>query len=154
MLQGRMIDIYNLYENVSYKFDEDKRKFTVSWDKSNKDLCDLMENEVNMIYDQEDIFTNSSFIEFIKESVRWEEGQTIHFNIICNSLRVTINILDNVYQDNYTFLELNGDGYLYIREFRGNCPFCRDETEYVSRKKKCYYNDLVADEKGYSYILK
>jgi hypothetical protein len=147
-----MNNIYNLYENVTYRFDEGKQSFTLSWDKSNNELNELMDNELSMVYGGENIFTNSSFVNVIKEQLNWIEGQTIHFNI-CNGLRVTIKILDNAYQDEYTFLELNGDGYLYIKEFRGNCHVCKDATEFITYKKNCYYNDLITENEN-PYILK
>ena len=147
-----MTDIYNLYENIAYKFNEGKQKMTLSWDKSNEEINELMNNEILLLYGQEDIFTNSSFVDIIKECVQWNEGQIIHFNIHVG-VRVTIQILLNGYQEEYTFLEINGDGYLYIKEFRGNCNVCKDDTEFTTRKKNCYYNDLMSENEK-PYILK
>jgi hypothetical protein len=153
-----MANVYTIYENVSYTFDEGKKRLYMSWDKSNLVLNELMFNELILSSDRKDIYTNLTFIDELKDSIKWKEGETIHFEIhftrYCSSNgRVYIQILEDAYQDAHTFLELNGDGYVYIREFQGNCICYKDETEFASVKVNCYYNELT-NERENLFILK
>lgn len=147
------MDIYTLYENVSYEFNEGKKSLLMSWDKSNKELNELMYKELGMVFENPNIFINLTFIDEIKHHIQWKEGETIHLKISSNSSSIfrgkaTIQILENAYQEERTFLELNSDGYVYIRKFCGNCISHIHETEFISLKINCYYNELVYEREN------
>ena len=146
------MDIYTLYENVSYEFDEGKKSLFVRWDDFNVEVNDLIIKEMDYMYDK-NTFTNLSFIDEFKEHIHWEEGQTIHINISYSLTQIfrgeiTIKILEDAYHEHYTFLEVNGDGYLYLREFQGNCIANTCETEFTTHKINCYYNELVYEREN------
>jgi len=154
-----MADIYNIYENVSYEFKDSKKSLYVRWDKDNVPLHELICNEVNAMTDKT-VFTNLNFVDKLKEYIQWEEGQTIHFTLsfACFGARIksekTIKILEDAYQEEYTFLELNGDGYLYLREFVGQCIFHKDADDFTSHKINCYYNELMEEREEFHFVLK
>lgn len=154
-----MADIYNIYENVSYEFKDSKKSLYVRWDKDNVPLHELLCNEVNTMTDKT-IFTNLTFVDELKEHIQWEEGQTIHFTLSFSRFGArikseqTIKITEDAYNEEYTFLELNGDGYLYLREFVGQCIFHKDADDFTSHKINCYYNELMKEREDFSFVLK
>lgn len=154
-----MADIYNIYENVSYEFNEAKKSLYVRWDKDNVPLHELLCNEVNAMTDK-NVFTNLNFVDELKEHIQWEEGQTIHFTLSFSRFgariksKKTIKITEDAYNEEYTFLELNGDGYLYLREFVGQCIFHKDADDFTSHKINCYYNELMKEREEFSFVLK
>jgi hypothetical protein len=153
-----MTDIYALYENVTCEFDEGKKILRMHWDVSDETVNNLMFNELGVMYDK-DTITNLSIINEFKEHIQWKQGETIHFNISAtlNGMFTGdsyIEIIENAYEEQYTFLEINGDGYLYLREFNGDCIYHKCESEFLSHKINCHYNDLVREEKDAPYILK
>jgi hypothetical protein len=154
-----MTDIYSIYETVSYEFNEDKQSLYVRWDKGNDQLHELLCHEVNAMTDNT-VFTNLSFVDELKEHIHWEECQTIHFTVsfarfgIRGRAEKTIKISESAYEDEYTFLELNEDGYLYLIEFRGNCIIHKVVEDFTRHKINCYYNELVEERKNYVCVLK
>ena len=155
-----MANIYNIYENVSFEFNEAEKSLYIRWDKNNVPLHELLSDEVNAMTDKS-LFTNLSFVDKIKECISWEEGQTIHFTLSCARFggrirrgEKIIKIAENAYQDEYTFLELNGDGYLYLREFTGSCIFHKDADDFTSHKLNCYYNEVTEERDNFTVILK
>ena len=155
-----MTDIYGIYDNVSYEFNEAEKSLFIRWDRDNSPLHDLLCDEVIAITDKT-VFTNLTFVDKVKECILWEEGQTIHFTLSFarfggrnRKSETTIKISENAYQDEYTFLELNGNGYLYLREFAGDCIFHKDEDDFTSHKLNCYYNELTEERKNFIVILK
>ena len=155
-----MTNVYNIYENVSFEFNEGEKSLYIQWDKNNVPLHELLSVEVNAMTDKS-LFTNLSFVDEIKDCISWEEGQTIHFTLSYARLggkirrgEKTIKITENAYQDEYTFLELNGDGYLYLREFVGQCIFHKDADDFTSHKINCYYNELMKEREEFSFVLK
>ena len=154
-----MADIYSIYETVSYEFKEAKKSLYVRWNKENVPLHELLCDEVNAMSDKT-IFTNLTFVDELKEHIHWEEGQTIHFTLSFarfggrTKAETTIKIIEDAYNEAYTFLELNGDGYLYLREFVGQCIFHKDMEDFTSHKINCYYNKLVEERENFDVVLK
>ena len=154
-----MANIYSIYNSVSYEFKEAKKSLYVRWDKENVPLHDLLCDEVNAMSDKT-IFTNLTFVDELKEHIHWEEGQTIHFTLSIARFgdrikaETTIKIVEDAYNEEYTFLELNGDGYLYLREFVGQCIFHKDIDDFTSHKINCYYNELVEEREKFVCVLK
>ena len=154
-----MANIYSIYNSVSYEFKEAKKSLYVRWDKENVPLHDLLCDEVNAMSDKT-IFTNLTFVDELKEHIHWEEGQTIHFTLSFarfggrTKAETTIKIVEDAYNEEYTFLELNGDGYLYLREFVGQCIFHKDIDDFTSHKINCYYNELVEEREKFVCVLK
>jgi hypothetical protein len=154
----KMAEVYTLYENVTRNFDEGKKILMMRWDVSDETVNNLMFQELGACYDK-NTFTNLSIITEFKEHIQWKQGDTIQLNIsstLTDMFRgeTHIEIIENAYQELYTFLEINGDGYLYLKEFCGDCICHRCETEFTSHKINCYYNDLVQEERDSPYILK
>jgi hypothetical protein len=154
-----MDGFYSLYENVTSEFDEGKKILRMHWNVSDETVNNLMIKELGVLYDK-NTFTNLSIINEFREHIQWKQGDTIQLNI---STTITgmftgetyIEIIENAYEEQYTFLEMNGDGYLYLREFNGDCICHRNcETDFTSHKINCYYNDLVQEERDSPYILK
>ena len=154
-----MADIYSIYESVSYEFKEAKKSLYVRWDKENVPLHELLCDEVNAMSDKT-IFTNLTFVDELKEHIHWEEGQTIHFTLsfarfgLRRKAETTVKISENAYEDEYTFLELNGDGYLYLNEFKGHCIIHKCVEEFTRHKINCYYNELVEERENFVCVLK
>jgi hypothetical protein len=154
-----MADIYDIYNSVSYEFKEAKKSLYVRWDKENVPLHELLCDDVNAMSDKT-IFTNLTFVDELKEHIHWEEGQTIHFTLSFarfggrTKAETTIKIVEDAYNEEYTFLELNGDGYLYLREFVGQCIFHKDMEDFTSHKINCYYNELVQERENFDVVLK
>jgi hypothetical protein len=154
-----MADIYSIYDSVSYEFNEAKKSLYVRWNKENVPLHELLCDEVNAMSDKT-IFTNLTFVDKLKEHIHWEEGQTIHFTLSFarfggrTKAETTIKIIEDAYNEAYTFLELNGDGYLYLREFVGQCIFHKDMEDFTSHKINCYYNELVEERENFDVVLK
>jgi hypothetical protein len=154
-----MADIYSIYDSVSYEFKETKKSLYVRWNKENVPLHELLCDEVNAMSDKT-IFTNLTFVDELKEHIHWEEGQTIHFTLSFarfggrTKAEITIKIIEDAYNEAYTFLELNGDGYLYLREFVGQCIFHKDADDFTSHKINCYYNELMEERENFVVVLK
>jgi hypothetical protein len=154
-----MTDIYNIYDFVSYEFKEDIQSLYVRWDKENGPLHELLCDEVNVMNDKS-VFTNLTFVDELKQHIQWKEGHTIHFTVsfarfgFRPKAETTIKIIENAYEDEYTFLELNGDGYLYLIEFRGNCIIHKDIQDFTRHKINCYYNELVEERENFMFVLK
>jgi len=143
-----------LYDNVSYTFDETKRVLCIKWDKNNTDVSELMNREIEGMYNKT-AFTNLSFIEVVKDYIQLEEPQTIYIKVTPSMSRckICIEILENPFHDNFTFLELNENGYLYLKEFDGVCVIHADEEEFTTHKINCIYNDTMYSNE-HSVILK
>jgi hypothetical protein len=153
-----MTEIYNLYENVTREFDEGKKVLMMRWDVSDDMVNNLMFQELGVCYDK-NTFTNLSIITEFREHIHWKQGDKIQLNIsstLTNMFRgeTHIEIIENAYQELYTFLEIDCDGYLYLKEFNGDCIYHKCETEFTSHKINCYYNQLVQEELESPYTLK
>lgn len=149
------VDIYNFYEFVTQEFDETKGRLVLRWDRNNTELRDLMINEEIHLYDKS-AFINLSYVDYIKEHTNWEEGQTIYYKTISNYFirsKLVFEVITNPFEDEYTFVEINSDGYLYLREFRGTCMSNKSESQFASHKINCFYNEC-ADSRNRPYILK
>ena len=150
------VDIYNFYEFVTQEFDEISGKLTLKWDRNNTTLHELMLSESNNLYDRT-TFVNLSYVDYIKEHINWKEGDPIYYKVSVNPMmrsKMTIQLIPNAFEEEYTFIELDSYGYLYLREFRGTCMSNKSPTEFDSHKIDCVYNDNTDNEKTLTYVLK
>jgi len=149
------VDIYNVYDFVTQDFDERTGKLYLRWDRGNSTLQELMIREDEGLYDNS--FINLSYVDYIKSIVNWKEGETVYYKTTSNCIlrnRMSIEVLTNPFVDEYTFVELNSDGYLYLREFTGDCMCDKDPIYFTSQKINCFYNECVEQDKNQPYVLK
>ena len=135
------VDVYTLYNKVSYNFNKDKKSLSVRWEVFDIEVNDLMLKEIGVLYDK-NTFTNLLFIDEFRQHLQLDERETIriHISYTLPELfrgEITIKVLEDAYQQHFTFLELNGDGYLYLMEFQGNCIANVDATEFTYHKIDC-----------------
>lgn len=150
------VDIYNVYDFVTHEFDEAKGKLTLRWDRNNSIVNELMLRESVNLYDRTS-FVNLLYVDYIKEHINWKEGEPIYYKTSFNPMmrsKMTIQLVSNAFEEEFTFIELDSYGYLYLREFRGTCVSNKSPTEFDSHKLNCVYNEYTDNEKTLSYVLK
>jgi len=146
------MEFQNMYENVTYRYVNNEREnaLYIYWDRSNPDLCKLMNHELSIYkyYEYEKIKFNAAWVEKIKGCIGWCKGQVINLNIdrLCNGMSKFI-----IYGDFTRVLDpiqINGDGYLCL-------PYYERFPEYTNSiyiKCDCLYNDLL-DGDNEPYVL-
>jgi hypothetical protein len=151
LLKMNKIDIFNLYDHITYKYDDEAQILYVNWDINNK-VVDSFMNEERTPYNYphyKHFYTNKYncfWVEELKKCLSWEVGSRIHINIK-SSLDGNFHICVCDYQENrFIYEEIGEDGYLYINPY-----------EYIFEKKlekcNCVYNDLL-DNGDIPYVLK
>jgi hypothetical protein len=136
------INIFNVYDFVTYEYDITKCRMIVTWDKRNKSINKIMETE----WYQSITRKNGCFwVEKLKEITNWCEGDIINIlppfpnngaMYIAWEFNRTLSARQTV---------ILGDGYFYTRDYK------QDYNPFV--KVNCLYNDLLDDE-IMSYVLK
>ena len=73
----KTVDIYTIYEYVTYRID--KNCITILWDNNWKELDDFMKNEKPPFVTYQYIpYANYSWIDIMKETCEWSEGYIIY----------------------------------------------------------------------------
>ena len=143
------INLYNLYDYVTYMFDEDI--LNIYWDPINKSVDDLMMLERRMfLLDYKSQYKCSCFwVDELKKCVSWEHGKKIYMK--CVSFRnglIQVFIYGRDIQMFGTEM-IDENGYLFIRNNE-----CFDGGRNILLKRcDCVYNDII-NEDQLPYILK
>ena len=139
------INIYNLNEFVTYDRIPERKMMTVNWESSNTELTNLMCRE-NSVIGRSDYYTNSLWVNEMKNILMWEEGKS--FNIIIykrfddNKLIIQENVTFHP-ESRYAYLKIDENGYLMIK-----LPLLQKFN-----RCNCLYNDLWDQERS-PYTLK
>ena len=141
------INVYNLHEYINYRIHPQMDQIIISWDKTNKQLDNLMLNENLLV--SENSFKNSLWVNEIKKLVPWEQGKSVGLFVNDNILqtRIIIYVIDTSISQQYGWVKLDEDGYLMVKKNHDNI---RDQ---IFEKVNCLYNDLL-DEEYSQYTLK
>jgi hypothetical protein len=138
------MNIIRLYDNVTYKYDNENKILYVKWDSSNKCINSLMNEEITPYnYPQykknQPTKYNCFWVDELKKCISWDVGNKIHINIK-SSFDGTFHICVCDYQENrFIYEEIGEDGYLYINPYQ----YIFEKT---LEKCNCVYNDLLEEE--------
>lgn len=136
------VDIFNVYDFVTYEYNLTKCEMFVKWDKNNEAVNAVMMKEGYQSYNEKLGF---SWIDKLKEITNWVDGDII--NIITSfPYNGKIHI---AWEFNRTLssrhIVILGDGYFYKRDYNQHyCPLV---------KVNCLHNDLM-DDMIPTYVLK
>ena len=135
------INVYNLNDFVTYERPPERNILKITWVHSNVELTNLMIRE-NSIIGRKDCYTNSLWVNEMKNILMWEEGKS--FNVI----------IYRRFQDNnkliikesgalqptsrFAYLKIDENGYLMIKP-----PLVE-----TFDRCNCLYNDLWDEERG------
>lgn len=129
------ITISNLYDYISYKYDDNTRILYVIWDNSNKVINSFMNEEITP-YNYPYYKYNCFWVDELKRCISWKMGKKIHINIKPSS-NGNFHICVCDYQENrFVYEEIGKDGYLYINPHQYI-------FEKILEKCNCVYNDLL-----------
>jgi hypothetical protein len=136
------INLYNVYDFVTYEHDLEKKLLRITWDKDNEAINRIMITEC---YQSHNKIRGFYWIDELKRITGWCLGDKI-LVIGCSHDNGWIRIywvFNSVAYVDYNIID--SDGYFYKRDYNlDNHPFT---------KINCLYNDLMDDEM-LPYILK
>ena len=150
MEDGR-IDIYNLYDHITYVHDDIDKCLIISWDDRDTKINKLIKNEAFFLNDTSQSLSSHYWVDEIKKVSGWYQGETIHLmilNIILEKSPMKIFWSKDT-GDTYRYEQINCDGYLCVNWYDKDVNLT---TTMV--KKDCLYNrdwELISE---YPYILK
>lgn len=144
------INIYNLYEQVTYIHNTIDNCLIVSWDDRNPIINKLMANEAFFFNDIKQSLSSHYWVDEIKRVSEWCPGETIHLmilNIIVEKSPMKIFWSKDI-SKTYRYEKIDENGYLYVNWY--------DNQAQLSNmvKKDCLYNrewELIIE---YPYVLK
>lgn len=144
------INIYNLYDQVTYIHDTIDKCLIISWDDRNPIINKLMVNEAFFFNDVNQKVSSHYWVDEIKKVSNWSQGETTHLmilNIIVEKSPMKVFWRkEEPPLSNYEKIDENG--YLYVNWYDHKAQL----TGMV--KKDCLYNrdwELISE---YPYILK
>ena len=144
------INIYNLYDQVTYIHDTIDKCLIISWDDRNPIINKLMVNEAFFFNDVNQKVSSHYWVDEIKKVSNWSQGEKIHLmilNIIVEKSPMKVFWRkEEPPLSNYEKIDENG--YLYVNWYDHKAQL----TSMV--KKDCLYNrdwELISE---YPYILK
>jgi len=140
------IDISNVYDYVSYYYDDEQEVLCVFWDFNNKKLDSFMFEETTCFNYSHNIEKKFSclWVDELKKRINYNIGDKIPFYVISNPGSFFVFIKNNI-DTTFIFEEIGEDGYLYVSPY--------GDIVYPSLYKcNCLYNDSLDDESH--YILK
>ena len=144
------INIYNLYDQVTYIHDTIDKCLIVSWDDRDPIINKLMVNEAFFFNDVNQKVSSHYWVDEIKRVSNWSQGETIHLmilNIIVEKSPMKVFWRkEEPPLSNYEKIDENG--YLYVNWYDHKAQL----TDMV--KKDCLYNrhwELIHE---YPYIFK
>ena len=135
------INVYNLYNYVSYEYNTEKQMLCIKWDHTNKQIDKLMDYE--SVMRDEDIISNHCWVREIKNVSGWTKGNRLylrayHFynGMFCIKHKNNTNGV-------YAYEEIDEDGFLLLRKFN------EDKSYYGELERvDCIYNrnNLIESE--------
>jgi hypothetical protein len=135
------INVYNVNEYVTYERIYERGILIITWDSSNADLTKLMCQE-NSFVGRKGCYTNSLWVNEMKNILLWEEGKS--FNVVIYKNFSDSKLVVKRAATSYSpFLKIDENGYLMIK------PLFIQSFE----RCDCLYNDLL-DEENSTYTLK
>lgn len=144
------INIYNLYDQVTYIHDTIDKCLIISWDDRNPIINKLMVNEAFFFNDVNQKVSSHYWVDEIKKVSNWSQGETIHLmilNIIVEKSPMKVFWRkEEPPLSNYEKIDENG--YLYVNWYDHKAQLT------CMVKKDCLYNrdwELISE---YPYILK
>jgi hypothetical protein len=149
-MEQENINIYNLYDKVTYIHNTIDNYLIVSWDDRNPIINKLMMNEAFFFNDIKQSLSSHYWVDEIKKVSEWCQGETIHLmilNIIVEKSPIKIFWSKDRAQT-YRYEKIDEDGYLYVNWYDHKSQL----TNMV--KKDCLYNrdwELIIE---YPYVLK
>lgn len=152
-MEALTIDIYNLYDNVTYEYYEDTKSLRVSWNRKNICVHNFMKHErIPYIVGKK---YNAYWIDVIKRCGNWVKGCVLKLLIKdiskCNCNEFIVQVLDDGYSG-YIWELIDEEGYLCIRQYGTVVRNINNYKEYM-KQCDCVYNEMVHQEEK-PYILK
>jgi hypothetical protein len=136
------INLYNVYDFVTYEPNLELNLLWVKWDKNNEDVDKIMMTECYQSFDETRGFM---WIEEVKRLTNWVKGDIINIiDSFTTGGKICIRWEFNRIRSARYFVILE-DGYLYKRSFR--------QIDQPLVKIDCFYNELWDDEQ-LQYIFK
>jgi len=135
------VNIFNVYDFVTYEYDLTKNRMFVKWDKNNETINDVMIKEG---YQSSTEKRGFMWIDKLKEITQWENGRVI---TIISSFpdNGKLYIQWETTKMSARHIVIMGDGYFYKRDYT---------QDYIPLVKvDCLYNDIM-DNILSPYILK
>ena len=159
MSNNQEINIYNMYDYVTYDYDVENNILGIYWDKDITELNKLISDDMDCFtykYDNKKKY-NCLWIDELKKCVDYREGEKMPFQIRVKYGHFFIHVKYDIARK-FIMEEINEDGYLYI------CPYgdvlsyiqgtCNTHEIYPTLIKcDCLYNEFI-DENNKPYILK
>jgi len=144
------INIYNLYDQVTYIHDTTDKCLIVSWDDRNPVINKLMVNEAFFFNDVNQKVSSHYWVDEIKKVSNWSQGETIHLMIL--NINVEKSPMKFFWSKDvsrtFRYEKVDEDGYLHVNWYNNKAQL----TNMV--KKDCLYNrdwELIHE---YPYVLK
>lgn len=143
------INIYNVYEHVTYEFNENVIK--IIWDHTNTQVNELMVLEAKLFLIKHIQIQKASccWVDILKKYTEWENGEKIYFKGVSSRKGLIEIIIYMIKVEVFGAEIIDENGYLLLRDYETS------NNEYTSIRKKCdcIYNDLL-DQGNDPYILK
>jgi hypothetical protein len=125
--------IFNAYNSVEYKYNEDRNILYIIWDSYNDKLNKIMNLDAFMR--DEGVYYNHFWVDKLKDIVNWVPGNPIYIRACCvynGIFHIKISKYDSGI---YAYEQIDKDGYLRLRKFD-------EERGYYSELEvvDCLYN--------------
>ena len=138
------ITIYNVYDFVTYSFNESRREFIISWDSLNTEVENIMKCE-KIPYDK-DVKYSAVWINELKKCVGWEKGMELQlasrYSYRSDRSGIFIITVLKQFYDGQIYEFIDKDGYFRVRQYTTKAVISTQGKN--SRQMElcnCLYND-------------
>jgi hypothetical protein len=151
LMERSDVDIYNLYEHVTYDYDDINNCLRISWDDRNTQINNLIINE-KFFFNDVNHLSSHYWVEEIKRVADWSLGEILYINVLKYILdeKGQMKIFWSKKTGNLhrRYEQISNDGYLYVNWY--------DDKLQLNNivKKDCLYNQDWEQIQEHNYILK
>jgi hypothetical protein len=159
MSDNQEINIYNMYDYVTYEYDVNNKVMNIFWDNNNIELNKLIINDMDCFTYKHDNTKKYSclWLDELKKYINYQEGDKIplqvksqygYFHIFVNYDISRKFIMEEIGDDGCLHICPYGDVLSYLQ----GTPFT-DDIYPILNICNCLYNDFMNDNDG-PYVLK
>lgn len=149
-MENTDINIYTLYDHVTYIHNTYDKYLIISWDDRNKAMKKCMKNEAFFFNANDKPLSSHYWVEEIKKVSDWKLGETLHLmilNILTEKSPMKV-FWTKEKSDSFIYEQINEEGYLFVNWYD-------DEVQLRGMiKKDCLYNIEWQETQEKPYVFK
>jgi hypothetical protein len=149
-MEKEEVNIYNLYDHVTYVHDDINKCLRISWDDRNPIINKLIINE-KFFFNNINQISSHYWVEEIKKVSKWHMGETLYLmvlNIVDDKSPMKVYWTKDDDDTRRRYEKISDDGYLCVNWYD-------DKLQLTNMAKKdCLYNQDWEQLQEHPYILK